>query len=41
MADYATAARLSDWAPGAAKEVAVGGTRIALFNVGGDIQIVV
>ena len=31
MADYATAAKLSDWAPGAAKEVPVGGKSIALF----------
>ena len=41
MADYVTAAKLSDMAPGAAKEVEVGGKSIALFNVGGDIQIAV
>ncbi len=41
MADYLTAAKLSDLSPGAAMEVEVGGKNIALFNVGGDIQVVV
>ena len=37
MADYLTAAKLSDLAPGAALAVEVGGKSIALFNVGGEV----
>ena len=37
MAEFTNAAKLSDLAPGTAKEVEVNGKAIALFNVGGTV----